>query len=316
MEKNLFYFFFVKKLRIVKMNVLSLFDGISCGQQALKSLSIPVSSYYASEIDEHAMAVTRHHFPNTHFCGGVENFDTAPLRKIDLLLGGSPCQSFSKSGRQEGFGGKSGLIYDYIRILKELTEKQGGAPLFLLENVIMKKEWVDKISTLLSEAAKTTITPILLDSKLVSAQTRKRWYWTNIPVNVNELKDRGVTLQSIIQPAITIEKHYYLKQNLIDRVFDQTNSFSKKKFFNPQNDTKIGCCTANYNTNQSCFIQVTGHKPRSLTPLEYERLQTLPDNYTAVNDASDRQRYKMAGNGWTVKIIEFLLKNVQTQKIN
>jgi DNA-cytosine methyltransferase len=146
-------------LKSVTMNVLSLFDGISAGQIALMRAGINVDNYYASEIDKEAIDVTQYHFPNTIQLGDICNLDTSTLPNIDLLFGGSPCQSFSNFGDGSGFDGKSGLFYQYVRVLKEVKPKY-----FLLENVKMKKEWMNKISDLLG------VQPIEINSSLVSGQ--------------------------------------------------------------------------------------------------------------------------------------------------
>lgn len=152
------------------LNVLSLFDGISGGQLALQRAGVDYDTYYSSEIDQHAINVTQKNFPDTIQLGDVLDIDFSTLPKIDLLIGGSPCQSFSFAGDGSGFEGKSKLIYDYVRALNELKPKY-----FLLENVKMKKEWEDHITSLVG------VPPIEIDSKYFSAQQRKRLYWTNIP---------------------------------------------------------------------------------------------------------------------------------------
>ena len=152
------------------MNVLSLFDGMSCGQLAINRNNIKYDNYYACEIDEYAIKVTMNNFPNTIQLGDVCSLDTTSLPQIDLLIGGSPCQSFSRAGDGTGFDGKSGLFYEYVRILKETKPKY-----FLLENVIMKKEWEDVITEILG------VEPIEISSSKFVPQARRRLYWTNIP---------------------------------------------------------------------------------------------------------------------------------------
>ena len=152
------------------MNVLSLFDGMSCGQIALNKADINIDNYYASEIDEYAIKVTQKNYPNTIQLGSVVDVKGTDLPKIDLLIGGSPCQGFSFAGKQLNFEDeRSKLFFEYVRILKETKPKY-----FLLENVRMKKEYQDVISSALG------VEPILINSNLVSAQERKRLYWTNI----------------------------------------------------------------------------------------------------------------------------------------
>ena len=154
------------------LNVLSLFDGMSCGRLALERAGIKVNNYFASEIDKYAIQVAKHNYPNTQHIGDVTKVKASELPKIDLLIGGSPCQSFSNAGNGTGFDGKSGLFYEYVRLLKECKPKY-----FLLENVKMKKQWQDIISKELG------VEPIKINSNLVSAQNRERLYWTNIPVS-------------------------------------------------------------------------------------------------------------------------------------
>ena len=152
------------------MNVLSLFDGISCGQIALERAGVKVDKYYASEIEPNAIKVTQHNYPNTIQIGDVTKVQATSLPKIDLLIGGSPCQTFSIVGDGTGFNGKSGLFYEFLRLLREVKPKH-----FMLENVKMKKEWRDEITKELN------VMPTLINSNLLSAQDRERYYWTNIP---------------------------------------------------------------------------------------------------------------------------------------
>jgi DNA-cytosine methyltransferase len=148
------------------MNVLSCFDGMSCAQIALERLGIKVDNYFVSEIDEYAIKVTQDNYPNTIQLGDITKIDTSKLPKIDLLIGGSPCQSFSLNGKKLNFNDPRGkLFFDFERILKEVKPKY-----FLMENVKMKKEWEDVISEHLG------VSPIELNSSLVSAQNRKRMY--------------------------------------------------------------------------------------------------------------------------------------------
>lgn len=167
------------------MRVLSLFDGMSCGQIALERAGIQVSEYYASEIDKHAIAVTKGNYPNTIHIGDVSN---VKMTQVDLLLGGSPCQGFSFAGKQLNFNDtRSKLFFEFVRILKEVKPKY-----FLLENVNMKKEFQDVISKALG------VEPTIINSKLVSAQNRVRLYWTNIP-DVDIPADKGVKLSDILE---------------------------------------------------------------------------------------------------------------------
>ena len=169
------------------MNILSLFDGISCGQQALERANITIDNYYSSEIDKHAIAVTQHNYPKTIQVGDVCKLSSKDLPKIDMLIGGSPCQGFSQSGKGLNFNDpRSKLFFEYVRLLKECQPTY-----FLLENVVMKKEWQDVISGYLRVA------PVKINSALVSAQNRNRLYWSNI--KIKQPKDRHVMLWNILE---------------------------------------------------------------------------------------------------------------------
>ena len=175
------------------INALSLFDGMSCGQLALKKANIKVKNYFASEVKKEAIKVTQENFPNTIQLGDITKLNTNDLPKIDLLIGRSPCQDFSRANINiSGLEGKkSGLFYEYLRVLKEVKPKY-----FLLENVKMKKEHEDVISELLG------VKPIEIDSKLVSGALRRRLYWTNIP-NIVQPRDKNILLQDVLTEGYT-----------------------------------------------------------------------------------------------------------------
>ena len=165
------------------INVLSCFDGISCGQVALERAGIKVNDYYACEIDKHTIKVTQHNYPNTIQLGDVRDLKCSDLPRIDILIGGSPCQGFSFSGKQLNFNDpRSKLFFEYVRILKEIKPKY-----FLLENVVMKKEYQDIISE------NVGVEPIKINSALLSGQNRRRLYWTNIP-NIKQPEDKNINL--------------------------------------------------------------------------------------------------------------------------
>ena len=177
------------------MNVLSLFDGMSCGQIALNRLGVKYDKYFASEIDKYAMQITKQNYPDTIHIGDVTAIKAAELPKIDLLMGGSPCQGFSFAGSQLAFDDpRSKLFFEFVRLLKELKPKY-----FLLENVRMKKEYLDIITEHLG------VEPILINSALVSAQNRQRYYWTNIP-GIAQPKDKGIVLKDILEKGFNSEK--------------------------------------------------------------------------------------------------------------
>lgn len=173
------------------MNVLSLFDGISCGQLALRRAGVRIDKYYASEIDKYAIQVTQHNFPNTIQLGDVTKVDfTQFVGKIDLLIGGSPCQDLSvaKKDRKGLDGSRSGLFFKYVEALRTIKPKY-----FLLENVAsMRKEDRDTITKIMG------VEPIMINSALLSAQQRKRYYWTNIP-NVTQPEDKHILLKDILE---------------------------------------------------------------------------------------------------------------------
>ena len=175
-------------------NTLSLFDGMSCGQIALNRAGILYDNYYASEIDKHAIQVTMKNYPKTIQLGSVLDIKGSDLPQIDLLIGGSPCQSFSNAGDKKGFDGKSGLFWEYVRILKETKPKY-----FLLENVLMKKEWEDIITNELN------VIPTEICSSLFSAQQRKRLYWTNIPL-YNDLPNSNEVIADVLGINIINER--------------------------------------------------------------------------------------------------------------
>jgi len=271
------------------MNVLSLFDGMSCGQIALNRVNIPYNNYFASEIDKNAIKVTQHHYPNTIQLGDVTKIDVSALPKIDLLIGGSPCQSFSRAGDNTGFDGKSGLLWEYVRILNEVNPTY-----FILENVVMKKEWEDIITEALN------VSPIEISSAKFVPQARRRLYWTNIP-NV------GQPEQKLYNISDFIDGEGFPTSCGIDRVFKQKN------IFNTLTATYYkgirGSSRPAISIRES-FLDDDRTAHRMLTPEECERIQTVPIGYT--KSVSNTQRYKMLGNGWTVDVIAHIFKNLNT----
>lgn len=279
------------------MNVLSLFDGMSCGRIALERAGIPVTNYFASEVDKYAVAVAKENYPDIKHIGDVQQVSAADLPKIDLLIGGSPCQGFSFAGRQLNFDHpQSKLFFEFVRLLKELRPKY-----FLLENVCMKKEFEDIISQHLG------VQPIKINSALVSAQNRVRLYWTNIP-NVTQPDDKGIFLKDILETDVSdkfnsgAQKLGGKHKNMLNTAYkSQANTIHDK-------DGKAPTICAGTHGYALGHIQATACY-RKLTPVECERLQTVPDNYTGV--VSNTQRYKMLGNGWTVDVISHILKNIK-----
>lgn len=280
-------------------SVLSLFDGMSCGQIALNRVGIKYDNYFASEIDKHAIKVTQANYPNTIQLGDVTKVKGNDLPKIDLLIGGSPCQSFSIAGDGKGFDGKSGLFFEYVRLKNELNPTY-----FLLENVKMKKEWEQVITEHLG------VEPIEIHSSLLSAQNRVRLYWTNLPTT--QPSDKNIMLADIIEKdfvftskAQTILSTMYKEnpKSMFARNKKWLLACSKQcadcKFIKPKSNTVRTGGLKSYQRHE--WDSVCKLHLRKLTPLECERLQTLPDNYTSI--VSDTQRYRMIGNGWTVDVI-------------
>lgn len=288
------------------MKVLSLFDGISCGRVALERAGIPVETYYASEIDPHAIQITQRNYPDTIQVGDVCQLNPDDYKGIDLLIGGSPCQSLSITMGQTrtNLNGKSKLFFEYLRILKAIKPKW-----FLLENVAsMNKESKDTITELLG------VEPVLINSNCFSAQDRPRLYWTNIPVNVLDLKESSLCLKDILEPSVA-DKYFYshplTKVDLSKQVcaiMDFKNNEMHKRIFNPAFKCHTLTTCGGGNTQKKVYID---GRARKLTPIEYERLQTLPDNYTAC--VADSHRYSAIGNGWTVDVIAHIFKQIPTE---
>jgi len=345
------------------MKVLSLFDGMSCGRIALDQLGIPVETYYASEIDKYAIQVSQANYPDIEQVGDICNLDPKDYKDVDLMLAGSPCQGFSFAGKQLAFDDpRSALFFEFIRLLKAIKPKY-----FLLENVRMKKEFLQVISEQVSACYPEItfgIEPIFINSSLVSAQSRQRYYWTNIP-NIKQPEDRGIVLRDILETEpdnFTTMSDKFVKRNgdkncMIDQNKEKASNLSAMEYVKNgrQGDylacddngkplvvggafrgraydkdgkrmDKNGISVANKTTqmlelrkdNKSNAITTVGkdsvvaHEDltwRKLTPLECERLQTVPDNYT--NHVSNTQRYKMLGNGWTVEVIKHIFKNME-----
>jgi len=286
------------------MNVLSLFDGMSCGQIALNKLGIKYDNYFASEIDKYAIQVTQKNYPNTKQIGSVTEVKGEDLPKIDLLFGGSPCQDLSKAKTDgEGLNGdRSGLFWEYVRLLKETNPKY-----FLLENVVMKKQDEEVITNELC------VQPIEINSNLVSAQNRRRLYWTNIP-EIQQPKDKRIFIKDILLS----EPLQLFKDERIESTKIATKNYvkwdiSNKGYYSQQDRAyyKEGkmCCVPKSQVKSKVNVIESDGTYRRLSPIEVERLQTVPDNYT--EGVSDTQRYNMLGNGWTVDVIAHIFNNIE-----
>jgi DNA (cytosine-5)-methyltransferase 3A len=276
------------------MNVLSLFDGISCGQIALNRANISYDNYYASEIKPHAIKCTLDNYPNTIQLGDILNLKGSDLPKIDLFIGGSPCKGISRLNKnQEGLEhSESRLFWEYIRLLDEVKPKY-----YLLENTHGNKEATNTITETLG------IKPISINSKLVSAQNRPRYYWTNIP-DIKQPLDKGITTNDIFDYSGVLADECRVKW---------LNSESGKKSIkngytkvNPY--PKSGCLTAlgHKKWNENYLYRDGVYKYLSQT--EIEKLQTLPIGYTKI--LSYDEAYDCIGDGWTVDVIAHIFKNI------
>ncbi len=344
-----------------KINVLSLFDGISAGQLALQRAGIEVNNYYASEIDKYAIQVTQKNFPNTIQLGDITKWQEWDIdwSKIDLVIGGSPCQGFSFAGKQLNFDDpRSKLFFVFVDICHRVIDENPKMK-FLLENVRMKKEYQDVITKYMG------VEPVAINSSLVSAQNRYRLYWTNIS-NVTQPNDLSILFKDIIEDNVD-EKYYYSK-TVLDRIdiseiehvgmvgykskgkeMDKCGALLARHYKGMQSlpypivkqsvlivpeatkkgytevypnegvdltfinsttrrgrrmEDKSNCLTAaNYD-----YCWYDGYICRKLTPIECERLQTFPDNWT--EGISNSQRYKALGNSWTVDVIAHIFKGL------
>jgi DNA-cytosine methyltransferase len=305
------------------INVLSLFDGLSCGSIALERAGIQVNSYYASEIDKWAIQIANKNYPGIIQLGDVTKFDETKLPKIDLLIGGSPCQGFSFAGKQLNFDDpRSKLFFVYVYMLKQLKPKY-----FLLENVRMAKQSQDVISEHLG------VQPIKINSSLVSAQNRVRLYWTNIP-NVTQPEDKGLKLKDILEidgyvdrdKSHCLDANYfkggnlksYFEKHRRQLVFsdnglchvgdaDLKANQSTKRVYHQEGKAPTLTTMGGGNTEPKVNTSETTY--RKLTPKECSRLQTIPDSYC--DGVSNSQKYKMLGNSFTADVIAHLFKGLK-----
>jgi len=270
------------------MKVLSLFDGMSCGQQALERNGIKVDNYFASEIDKYAITVTMANYPNTKQLGSVVNVDGYSLPKIDLLIGGSPCQSFSFAGKRKGmatkdeqeiltldhylqlksegfeFEGQSYLFWEYMRLLYECKPKY-----FLLENVMMGEKWEKILSRAIG------VNPIMINSSLLSAQNRQRLYWTNIGLEpaglfgypqstIEQPKDKGILLKDVLESEV--DEKYYLSEKMLDYLNSRKANYNNGKINYKTGNDVASCINASSGSiDISDNIIVHNTMPRSST---------------------------------------------------
>lgn len=290
------------------MNVISLFDGMSCGYLALERAGINIGKYFASEIDEKAIQVSRYNFPTIQM-GSVENWkewNDQVFLECDLLIGGSPCQGFSFAGKQLNFEDpRSRLFFVYVDILKKIRETNPSVK-FLLENVPMKQESENVITEILG------VQPIKINSGIFGAQSRERLYWTNI--QVAELPKENKTVLGDLLESNVDEKYFYKEDFEYigdDKVVCAKLNINGHDFLKRVNSRLHKCqtLTAVCGGNQQKKVLDNG-RVRKLTPLEYERVQGLPDGHTAC--VSDSARYKMIGNGWEVNTIAHIFSGLKS----
>lgn len=293
------------------MNVLSLFDGISCGKIALERASIHTENYYASEIDTHADGVSRANYPRSITrLGDVNGYKNWGISNINLLIGGSPCQdlSIAKANRQGLSGERSGLFWKYVDCLEKFAPTW-----FLLENnESMSSEAKNTISEVLG------VEPILINSSLVSAQHRKRLYWTNIP-NVTQPTDKGIKLKEVIESG-TVDREKSLCLTRRYAGFCGSQSYLCRRYFGK----RFGQAVFEGDIEQikkmwkeDPYFESNEKNIRQMTPNECELLQTLPYDYTKFERINGElqptprpARYEMIGNGWTVDVISHILSHI------
>ena len=317
------------------MNALSLFDGYGGSWLSLAKNNIKVDQGFSCEIDPYASSVVKLNFPNVIQLGDIlkPKIDFHMLPKIDLLIGGSPCQdlSFAKGNGKGLEGERSGLFYKYFEAYEVLRKKNPEIK-FLLENVKMKQEWKDIISE------KLGVQPIVINSADFSAQNRQRLYWTNIPVD--EWTPCNDVLQDVLEDSVTdrekshcIDANYfkggnlksYFEKHRRQLVFnrclqvgeaDIKGHESMRRVYSPEGKSPaLNTCGGG---NREPKVYVPPLQWRKLTPLEVERLQTVPDRYTKcgqkengdIVEISNTQRYKMLGNGFTINVIAHIIKNL------
>lgn len=325
--------------------VISLFDGMSCGRLALDRAGIEYDNYYASEVDKHAIKVAIHNYPDTVELGDINNWKEWPVdwSQVDLILAGSPCQGFSFAGKQLAFDDpRSRLFFVFVDILNYVKSLNSKVK-FLLENVVMKKQFQEIITQ------QVRVEPVLINSALVSAQNRKRLYWANW--HFEQPQDKGILLKDITEDGLQsfglAQRGRYDENAKVIQKYELNGTEKNNAMTTVSKDTLIfipadkhsilagmasdikghdvlrriysidGKCptlTAICGGNQEKKIAISENQYRKLTPVECERLQTVPDNYTA--PVSNTQRYRMLGNGWTVDVIAHILSSIDAGEQN
>ena len=291
------------------MNILSLFDGLSCGQIALKELGVKVDKYYASEVDKFAIEQTQLNFPNTIQLGDVTKWREWDIdwSSIDLVIGGFCCQSFSMAGHQKGFDDERGQLFFIFADIISNVLKHNPKAKFLGENVKMAERHQAVINNRLG------LLPVEINSSLVSAQNRVRLYWSNIKVkevglfgekhtDIPQPKDRNIYLKDVLEEEV--DDKYYLSDKMIKGLMNRPKTFDTFKPVPLTYNGKGGCLTARMFKMGAQDNYINNNGIRRLTPTECARLQTIPDWYKW--ECSGTQQYKMLGNGWTVEVIKHI----------
>lgn len=293
------------------MKVLSLFDGISCGMVALERAGIPVERYVAYEIEPNAIKISKKNYPQIEHCGDVTTADFTQYKGFDAIIAGFPCQdlSINKANRKGLKGKRSGLFWVLVRAIKEVRPKY----FFVENNYKMPEEDMNIISETLG------VEPVLINSAVFSAQQRYRLYWTNIPIA--ELpKDMGVVVADILED--------YIGENLVNEV-----TFNGKEKLTERQEKPLRIGTIGKGGQGERVYSIYGKsvtlkangggrgaktglylidgKVRKLTPIEAERAQNLPDNYTYLDGLSPTNRLKVVGNGWTVDVIAHIFTSLK-----
>ena len=266
------------------MNVLSLFDGISVARVALDIAGFDVKNYYSAEIDAHAIRVSSKNYPLIKRLGSVCDVSLNTFEPIDLLIGGSPCQdlSIAKKDRKGLDGNRSGLFWDYVRI-RDLVKPNW----FILENVASMPQ---KDKDIITKAM--GVEPVMFNASLVSAQTRKRLFWTNIKFDLPA--DRGIVLKDILEQNAEVDERMVNKDKKAYTLTARYAGAQEKNSVEKKQRTMV--------------VDTETFNIRKFTPIECERLQSLPDNYT--EGVSNTQRYKCLGNAFNAEVIAHILKHI------
>lgn len=275
------------------MNILSLFDGMSCGHIALDRANIKVEKYYASEIKKHAIELVKKQYPKTIHLGDVTKINSSLLPRIDLLIGGFPCKGISKLNQnQDGLEHiESKLFYEYVRLWKELNPKY-----FLLENTRGNKEALTIVTEIMG------VEPIMINSRLVSAQNRPRLYWTNIP-NIVLPIDKNITTKDIFDDDMP--EDVLITPGRLKWILGESGKRSIEKQYTKINPyPKAGCITAGGHRKWNENYLLKDGKYRYLKISEIEKLQTVPVGYTSSLSYNDA--YDVLGDGWTIDVISHI----------